>query len=253
MKSVLALLFCSLALPAHALEMTSRRIDVSGSIDTKAGAKLATDMMKLNEAGSEPIYLLITATSGSAQGVMLVADAIRALESPVVAVVLTPVHGAGAALPLFADRIVMMPSAQLVFTEVDYEGVAKPPEPADAKDSTDSKDSKDPKDPKEAKETKPPSAAEQFLQKVRNDYLDRFWGAVAKRLGERSAATLRAEIESRGGRVLSAQEALDKKIAYEIAKTLVSERTASEKTELKITTTRSETKTVTPDSPPSVQ
>src|SRR5690606_35928918 len=56
--------------PAHALEMSSRRLEVAAPIDAKAGAKLATDLMKLNEAGAEPVYLLITASGGSAQGVL---------------------------------------------------------------------------------------------------------------------------------------------------------------------------------------
>ena len=215
------------AQPASALELNSRRIEVSGPIDTKAGAKLAADLMRLNESGSEPIYLLVTASGGSAQGVMIVADAIRALSSPVVAVVLTPVQGAGATLPLFADRVVMLPSAQLVLTEVEYEGVAKPPVP--------------PVVP--VPDAKPPTKADTFMQKVRTDYLAKFWGAVAKRLGS-TAATLQNEIEQQGGRVISADEALQKKIAFEVVSSLESPRIPNEKIETKTTTTRTLTKTV---------
>lgn len=239
LRSALAFVLCSLscssiALPAQALEITERRLDVAGSVDTKDGAKLAADMLKLNEAGSEPIYLLVTATGGSAQGVMLVADAIRALESPVVAVVLTPVRGAGAALPLFADRLVMMPSAELVFTEVEYEGIAKP------------------KEPEEPDKAKPPTPGELFLQKVRADYLERFWVAVARRL-KTSPDALTGDIESRGGRVVTAKQALGDGVAFEIATSLVSERGPSEKVELKITTTRKVIKTVPAEEPPNVQ
>lgn len=233
MKTLLALLLTLVALPASALEMSSRRIEVSGQLDAKAGAKLAADLMRLNESGSEPIYLLVTANGGSAQGVMIVADAIRALQSPVVAVVLTPIQGAGAALPLFADRVVMLPSAQLVLTEVDYEGVAKPPSPP----------------PAPTPESKPPTKADTFLQKVRADYLAKFWGAVAKRLGG-SAASLQAEMEQQGGRVITAEEALQKKIAFEVVSTFESPRTANEKTETKATTTRTTTKTVPPSKTP---
>jgi len=215
------------AMPAAALELSSRRLEVSGQIDAKAGAKLASDLMRLNESGPEPIYLLVTANGGTAQGVMIVADAIKALESPVVAIVLTPIQGAGATLPFFADRVVMLPSAQLVLTEVDYEGVAKPPVPAL------------PVTP----ETKPPSKADTFLQKVRTDYLVKFWAAVAKRIGG-SGPALQAEMEQQGGRVISADEALKSKIAFEIVSSLESPRTANEKIETKSTTTRTITKTV---------
>lgn len=232
MKSLVAALLLSLvSLPALALELTSRRLDVSGQIDTKAGAKLASDLMKLDEDGAEPIYLLVTANGGSAQGVMVVADAIKALKSPVVAVVLTPVSGAGATLPLFTDRVVMLPSAQLVLTDVDYEGVAKP--------STD----------KPAPDAKPPSKADTFMQKVRADYLAKFWAAVGKRLGGQSGPALQAEIEGNGGKVVTADDALKQKIAFEIVQSLETPSTPSEKTELKTTTTRTITRTVPTPTP----
>lgn len=228
MKTLLALLTLLVATPAAALELGPRRLEVSGPLDTKAGVKLATDLVKLNEAGNDPIYLLVTSSGGSAQGVMVVADAITALESPVVAVVLAPVQGAGAVLPLFADRVVMLPSATLVLTEVDYEGVAKPPE---------------------AKPAQPPSKAEAFLQKVRADYLARFWGAVARRLGDKSGAALQADLEAQGGRVVTAEEALKKKIAFEVVSTLETPRAPTEKTELKVITTRTQTRTVPAKAP----
>lgn len=239
MKSLAALVITALVVAviaaatssAHALELSPRRIEVSGAIDARAGAKLASDLMKLDEAGAEPIYLLVTASGGSAQGVMVVADAIKALESPVVAVVLTPVQGAGAALPLFADRVVMLPSAQLVLTEVDYEGVAKPTDPKDVKP-----------------DAKPPTKGETFLQKVRADYLAKFWGLVGKRLG--AGAGLQGEIEAQGGRVIGADEALQKKIAFEIVTSLDSPAVPQEKVEVKTTTTRTTTKTLPPEKAP---
>ena len=232
MKSLVAALLLSLvSLPALALELTSRRLDVSGQIDTKAGAKLASDLLKLDEDGAEPIYLLVTANGGSAQGVMVVADAIKAMKSPVVAVVLTPVSGAGATLPLFTDRVVMLPSAQLVLTDVDYEGVAKP--------STD----------KPAPDAKPPSKADTFMQKVRADYLAKCWAAVGKRLGGQSGSALQAEIEGNGGKVVTADEALKQKIAFEIVQSLETPNAPNEKTELKTTTTRTITRTVPTPTP----
>jgi len=241
MKTLLVLLFTFLVVPAAALELSTRRIEVASPIDSKAGAKLAADLMKLDEAGNEPIYLLVTASGGSAQGVMLAADAIRAVESPVVAVVLTSVQGAGAALPLFADRVVMLPSAELVFTEVDYEGVAKPPEakPADAKPAT----------PGEIKAAEPKaelSKSQIFLQKVRTDYLARFWVAVARRLGDTSGAALEAALRDQGGKVVTAQEALQKKLIFEVVGLIETQRVPTEKTELKVTTTRTQVKTAPP-------
>ena len=226
--SALALsILVSFASDANALELNGRRLEVSSGVDTKVAMKLVTDLMNLDEAGDEPIYLLFTGGGGSAQGVMLLADGIRSLGAPVVAVVMGPVHGATAAAPLFADRLVMLPTAQLVLTEVDYEGVARPVEvKAD--------------DPNK----KEPTKAESFLQKVRKDFLERFWAAVSKRLNEK--ASIQADIEGQGGRVITAQEALQKKIAFEVVARLETERTGAEKLELKSTTIRNTTRTSAP-------
>ena len=243
---VIALTVSVFAAPAHSLEVTTRRLEVSAAVDTKVGLKLITDMMKLDEASDSPIYLLVTGSGGSAQGVMMVADAIKSLGSPVVAVVMAPVSGATATLPLFADRVVMLPSAQLVLTEVDYEGVARPPEP---KGKTEDK----PAEGADKADKKEPNKFEVFMQSVRTSYLERFWAAVGKRMGEQGKA-LQAAIEGQGGRVLTAQEALTKKVAHEVVSTLTTSRSANEKTELKVTTTRNKTRIATdaPDSAPTL-
>lgn len=233
---VLALTLTALAALAHSLEVTGRRLEVSAGVDTKVGLKLVADLMKLDEASDSPIYLFVIGSGGSAQGVLMVADAIRSLNAPVVAIVMSPVSGATATLPLFTDRVVMLPSAQLVLTEVDYEGVPRPPEPrADAK-------------PAEGADKKEPTKAEAFMQSVRKDYLDRFWAAVGKRLNEQGK-TIQATIEGQGGRVITAQEALSKKVAHEVVTTLTTTRSANEKTELKVTTTKNKTRTAAPEAP----
>lgn len=239
---VLGLTVTALAAPAHSLEVTGRRLEVSGGVDTKVGLKLVTDLMKLDEASDSPIYLFVTGSGGSAQGIMMVSDAIKSLGAPVVAVVMAPVSGATATLPLFADRVVMLPNAQLVLTEVDYEGVPRPPEPkAEAEAAPGA--TAGPAAPK-----KEPSKAEAFMQSVRASYLERFWAAVGKRLNEQGKA-LQAAIEGQGGRVITAQEALNKKVAHEVVSSLTTTRSANEKTELKVTTTRNKTRTAAPEAP----
>lgn len=237
-----ALLLTALAAPAQALEVTGRRLEVSGGVDTKVGLKLVTDLMKLDEVSDSPIFLFVTGSGGSAQGVMMVSDAIKSLGSPVVAVVMAPVSGATATLPLFADRVVMLPNAQLVLTEVDYEGVPRPPEPKAEVEAA-------PGAPvATAGPKKEPSKAEAFMQSVRTSYLERFWAAVGKRLNEQGKA-LQAAIEGQGGRVITAQEALNKKVAHEVVSALTTTRSANEKTELKVTTTRNKTRTAAPEAP----
>ncbi|HRE91600.1 MAG TPA: hypothetical protein PK095_20950, partial [Myxococcota bacterium] len=151
-----------------------------------------------------------------------------------------PVSGATATLPLFADRVVMLPNAQLVLTEVDYEGVPRPPEPKADEGAAPGGAAPGPK--------KEPSKAEAFMQSVRASYLERFWAAVGKRLNEQGKA-LQAAIEGQGGRVITAQEALNKKVAHEVVSSLTTTRSANEKTELKVTTTRNKTRTAAPEEP----
>ncbi len=100
-----------------------------------------------------------------------------------------------------------------------------------------------------AAEKGPPSKADTFLQKVRSDYLAKFWAAVAKRIGGAGPA-LQTEMEQQGGRVITADEALKSKIAFEVVSSLESARTANEKIETKTTTTRTITKTVPKQSTP---
>lgn len=239
----LAILCAALfASSAHALEVNGRRLEVSGGVDTKVGLKLVTDLMKLDESSNSPIFLIVSGSGGSAQGVMMVSDAIRSIEAPVVAVVMAPLHGATATLPLFADRLVMLPSAQLVLTEVDYEGVARPPEAKTEAKPEAKSEAKSEAKPEDKEPKKEVSKADSFMQSVRKDYLDRFWAAVGKRLNEKGPA-LQASIETQGGRVMTAQEALAKKIAFEVVATLTTTRSANEKTEVKVTTTTNKTRT----------
>lgn len=218
--------------PAAALELTDRNLDVAGAIDIKAAATLSDKLLKLDADSAEPIFLLITATQGSAQGVMIVADTIRSLKSPVVAVVLTHVRDAGAALAVLTDRVDMFPSAGLLFGEIEYEGVKKPEPPAE------------PKPGETAPKAKDPTPAEQTLQKVRQAFLDRFHGRLAKRLGMKPEA-LTAAIKG-GGLVMTADEAVAQKVASSVVDQLTYAQVPSVKTEVKVITTRKDTKIVKP-------
>lgn len=212
--------------PATALELGPRRIEIAQALDIRTALKLSQDILRFNDASNAPIYLMIVASGGSAQGVMMVADTVKSIDAPIVAVVMTPVSGAGAALALVADQVVMLPSAELHFTEVEYEGIAK----------------KDP--PKADAPAEEPAAAAQrtFQQKVRTDYLKRFWGFVAKRAGE-TEANLVSAVETRGGFVMTAQDALKKKVATEIVARIDASRTLDEKMEIKAITTRNVVRT----------
>ena len=113
----------TLTASAAALTLTDRSIEIEGKLDVKKANDVAEKLLKLDAKDSSPIYLMITASTGTAQAVMIVADTIQSLESAVVGIVVTQVHGTGAALAPLTDRMLIYPSAGLIFTELDYEGV----------------------------------------------------------------------------------------------------------------------------------
>jgi len=223
----------ALSSSALALELTDRNVDVAGKLDVKAASKLSDQLLKLDADNDRPIYLMITATEGSAQGVMILADTIRSVKSPVVGVVVTQVHDAGAALAPFTDRVLMFPSSGLVFTEVEYEGVKKPEPPPE------------PEEGKPAPKVKEPTPTEVTLQKARAQFLERFYGRLAKRLDMKSGA-LTTAIDG-GGLMMSPTEAVSKKVAYAVVESLSLTELPKVKTEVKVITTQKDTRIVTPE------
>lgn len=234
------------------LILTDRQIPVTGKINVSAATKVATKLLRLDTEAQAPIYLMVTATDGSAQGVRLIADTIRGIESPVVAVVTTQVRGAGAALTPFADRVLMYASAGLVFTEVDYEGVAKPKDKdkdqakAKAKNAPGAEKPAATPDKGEAASAKAPEVKPQakLLQAVRAAYLDDFWAAVAQRMYWKTP-TLKAKLDE-GGFALSAAEAVKQKIAYAVVERLTYTTLGETKREFKATTSDKEERTAQP-------
>lgn len=227
---MIALLFAT-STSASTLELTQRKLDVSGALNVAKASKLSGTLLAMDGQAEAPIFMVVTATEGTAQGVMLLADTIRSLESPVVAVVTTQVHGAGSAIATFADRVVVYRSGGFAFTEVPYEGVKKydpPPEPPATKPGEEAKPS-----PKK-KERK---TGEKFLQDVvRAQYLDRFHKALAKRI-HRKAKALSKILEEDGGFILTPDQALKAKIADEVVDRITYTRLPEVKREVKVTTT----------------
>lgn len=218
---------------ALALDLTDRNVDVAGKLDVKSASTLSDKLIKLDADSDRPIYLMITATEGSAQGVMILADTIHSLKSPVVGVVLTQVHDAGAALAPFTDRVLMFPSAGLVFTEIEYEGVKKPEPPPE------------PKAGETPPKVKEPTPTELMLQKAREQFLGRLYARLAKRLNMKADA-LKAAIAG-GGLMIGADEAVSQKIAYAVVDQLTFTTLPTVKTEVKVVTIRKDTKIVKPE------
>lgn len=249
---------------ASALELTQRQVQVSGKLDVSSAGKLSEKLLAFDAQGTAPIHILVSATSGTAQGVLLLADTIRSVESPVVAVVTTHVRGAGAALVVFADHVLVYPSSGLVFTEVPYEGVKKYEPPEKKKKKADKPKAKkaDEKAEDEAPEAPAEEAAEEeaeeadeepkderkpeekFLQdQVRADYLTAFYARVAKGLPWK-AKVFQERLEKEGGIAVDAGTAVRKKIAHGQVDRITYRKLPEVKTERKEVTTEKTERTV---------
>ena len=227
-----------------ALELTQRKLTVAGKLNVAAATKVADKLIAFDAQAEAAIFMFVTATKGSAQGVMIVADTIRSLRSPVVAVVATQVHGAGTALVPFADKVFIYPSAGLVFTEVEYEGVKKPepqsqeaPKPA-AKPAAKPEAKGAPPTPKKKQK---PTAEERFLQQARQSFLDRFYSRLAQRISWRDLA-FKVKL-AEGGFVLTPEEALRQKIVDTVVDRISFTQLPEVKREVKIVTTEKTSKT----------
>lgn len=222
---VLVAMILAFGSEALALHLTDRQVTISDPIDVANAQKTSAKLLVMDSGAKAPIYLMLSSSKGSAQGVLLLADTIRSMNNPVVAVVQVQVHGAGAALAVLTDRLVMYRSSGLVFTEVDYQGVKKP-EP--------------PKVPP-PKDAKVPTAGDKLLQSVRTAYLERFWDRIASRL-KLKTSDLEAKLAS-GGFAYTPIEALRKKIARSVVEKLRYTKLGEAKSETKITTTRKRDRT----------
>lgn len=245
MRRVLAPLALALLLAqpvgAEKLQLTQRKLDVDGPVNVAGARKLSARLISLDAKATAPIHLMITATRGSAQGVMVLADTIRSLQSPVVAVVVTHVRDAGAALAPFADRMVMYPSAALVLTEVGYEGVEPPPD-EDDEDSGEGADAEAEGKKAEAKEEEEPEPRTKLLRKARKRFLDRFHDRLAGRL-DRDGEALRTALEE-GGLVVDPARAVERGVASAVVRRIDYRQLPQVKEETKIITSTKEAETV---------
>jgi len=223
------LLLVGLASSAAALDLTQRKVSVDGNLNVNSATKIAEKLIAFDARAEAPITMMITATSGSAQGVQLIADTIRSLKSPVVAAVITQVHSAGAALAPFADRVLVYPSAGFVFTELTYEGVKKPEPPRPAAPAPAAGMTEPPKSEPE------PEPEQVLLQAARKAYLERFNARLAKRI--RWSPKKLAKKIAAGGFVVTAEDAVRQKIADEVVEYITYTELPETKRELKVITT----------------
>lgn len=230
--AAICVLGVSTAAGAQTLDLTQRQVPVVGKLDVASATKVASTLIDVDAQAEAPIFLMITATAGTAQGVLIVADTIRSLQSPVVGVVMTQVHGAGAAVATFADQVLMYPAAGLVFNEIPYEGVDKPKKPEPPKALKEGETAKPPEEPK---------PEEVLLQAAREQFMARFHERLAARIYWK-AHTFTSKLEE-GGFVMAADEAVRGKVATAVVDRITYTQLREIKKEIKVITTEKKART----------
>jgi ATP-dependent protease ClpP protease subunit len=143
----------SVASTATALELTQRQLRIDKDLSMTTAHKVAQKLFKLDSAGHEPIFLIISTRSGFAPAAMVVVDAIDAVESPVYAIVQPEAFGVGAIVASFCDKRFAFRNASVLFSKLEYA-------------------------PEKKMKDAPP-----LPQTAADAYVQRIWKATAKRLG----------------------------------------------------------------------
>lgn len=212
--SLLAVLACAPAQRAGAVDLTltNRSVSLTGKLTLAMVEKTAEKLIELDSISAEPIYLKINAEGDALEAAFALVDTVRAIRSPVVAVVQSRAYEAAAVLAVLCEKTYAYPNAVFLFTPVD-------------KVST---ELKPPKDPDEA-----------FLHRFRADV----YGTVAKAIG---LAPGDYEAKIKDGWWLTAEEAVAAKVADGVVDGISFREIFLETTEVKTTVTTIEERQLPP-------
>ncbi len=120
---LLALLLLALASGAahtRTLELTNRNAELIGKVDTRLARATAKRLMELDAISDDPIFLHVDSLGGSVEAGFILIDTIKAIRSPVHALVESKAYSMAAIITLFCDKRFMLPNATLMFHEASY-------------------------------------------------------------------------------------------------------------------------------------
>ncbi|MFT7625592.1 MAG: ATP-dependent Clp protease protease subunit [Myxococcota bacterium] len=121
---------------ASGLELTDRQVKLGKELTMSTAQKIASDLVKLDAMGNEPILMFIQTRSGFAPAAMVIVDAINAVNAPVYAVIQSEAFGVGALVAAHCDKRFAFPHASLLFTRLEYDKAKvmkeNPPLPVEA-------------------------------------------------------------------------------------------------------------------------
>lgn len=127
-KLILWLAVLLLCFPqAQALELTSRRVDLEGAVNLASVRKVADKLIELNSISHDPIFLRINSPGGSVSAGFILIDVLRALDSPVHALVESQAYSMAAIIAVFCEKRYILPHGTMMFHEVSYSTLGEDP------------------------------------------------------------------------------------------------------------------------------
>jgi len=118
---------------ASDLVFSARSVELSGALNLAAAQKAAARLLELDALGRDPILLRIDAHGDSVEAAFALIDVIRAIQSPVHAVVQSRAYDMAAAVALHCDRTLVFPHAVMLLRAVQTVSTeVKPPVEPDA-------------------------------------------------------------------------------------------------------------------------
>lgn len=217
MAITVGLLACALPQqPAAAVDLvlTSRSVSLTGKLTLAMAEKTVDKLIELDSISADPIFLRINAHGDAVEAAFAIVDTMRALRSPVQAVVQSRAYDAAAIVAVLCEKTWVFPNSVLMFAPVD-------------KVSTEV--------------TAPKEPDKEFLERFRSDV----YGAVADAIGMKRE-TFAERVTA--GWWLTAEQSVEARVADGIVDGLTFRELFIEQTEIKTTVTTIEEKQLPPAS-----
>ena len=126
-KAIAWLAMATWCMQLQALELTSRNVDLQGPITLASVRKVVDKLIEFNSISHDPIFLRINSSGGSVSAGFILIDTLRALDSPVYALVESQAYSMAAIIAVFCEKRYMLPHATIMFHEVSYSALGEDP------------------------------------------------------------------------------------------------------------------------------
>jgi ATP-dependent protease ClpP protease subunit len=210
----LGVLAAAPARPADGVDLllTSRNVPLTGKLNMALAEKTVDKLIELDGISSDPIFLKINAHGDALEAAFVIVDTIRALKSPVIAVVQSRAYDAAAVIAVLCEKTWIYPNAVVMFAPIDKVSTELTP----------------PKEP-----------AKEFLEQFRAEV----YGEVAAALGMKPEAFTE---KVKDGWWLTAEQAIAAHVADGLVSSIAYQEIVVEQTEIKTTVTETEDREVPP-------